>query len=160
MMGAGKTTLGLRLARRLSRPFIDSDRQVEARTGRTVREIFETDGEAAFRAIESDVLDEALATTSPSVIAAAGGTVLSADNRARMRTGGTVVWLRTDPAELAHRVVNGVHRPLLADDPTRTLRELDAQRRTLYEDVADHIVDTTGRAPEDVIAELVKLVGS
>src|SRR5437868_4215482 len=111
MMGAGKTTLGRRLARALGRPFIDSDQQVEARTGRTVREIFESDGEPAYRVIESEVLEEALATTAPSIIAAAGGTVLSEANRSRMRAAGTVIWLRADPDVLADRVRNGVHRP-------------------------------------------------
>ncbi|MEA3020192.1 MAG: shikimate kinase [Actinomycetota bacterium] len=157
-MGAGKTTLGRRLARDLGRAFFDSDQQVEARTGRTVREIFETDGEPAFRALESDVLAEALASTSPAVIAAAGGTVLSETNRERMRDAGTVIWLRADPSVLASRVRNGAHRPLLADDPVEVLRELDAKRRTLYEDVADHVVDSTGRAADDVLAEVERIV--
>jgi shikimate kinase len=158
MMGAGKTTLGRRLARVLGRPFIDSDQQIEMRTGRTVREIFEADGEPAFRALEADALEEALATTSPCVIAAAGGTVLSDVNRERMRAGGTVVWLRAEAAVLADRVRNGAHRPLLQDDPEATLLRLDAQRRELYEGVADHIVDTTGRPPDEVLAELAGLL--
>jgi shikimate kinase len=158
MMGAGKTTVGRKLARALGRPFIDSDQQVEQRTGRTVREIFEADGEAAYRVLEADALAEALATTSPSIIAAAGGTVLREENRDRMRHAGTVVWLRADPAVLADRVRNGTHRPLLQDDPAAVLERLDAQRRALYEEVADHVVDTTGRPPEDVLAELVELV--
>ena len=158
MMGAGKTTVGRRLARRLGRPFIDSDLQVEARTGRTVREIFEADGEPAFRSLETEALAEALATSSPCVIAAAGGTVLSEINRERMRSGATVIWLRADPAELAERVRSGVHRPLLADDPAAVLRDLEAERRTLYEAVADHVVDTSGRDPDAVLADLEQLV--
>lgn len=158
MMGAGKTTVGRRLARRLGRPFIDSDLQVEARTGRTVREIFEADGEPAFRSLETEALAEALATSSPCVIAAAGGTVLSEINRERMRSGATVIWLRADPAELAERVRSGVHRPLLADDPAAALRDLEAERRSLYEAVADHVVDTSGRDPDEVLADLEQLV--
>ena len=158
MMGAGKTTLGRRLARRLSRPFLDSDQQIEMRTGRTVREIFESDGEPAFRALESDALAEALATASPSVVAAAGGTVLREVNRERMREHGTVIWLRADPSELAQRVRNGTHRPLLAEDPEATLHRLATERSELYNEVADHIVDTSGRAPEDIIDELCALV--
>jgi shikimate kinase len=154
MMGAGKTTLGRRLARRLGRPFIDSDQQIEARTGRTVREIFEADGEPAFRALETEVLAEALETVPPCVVAAAGGTVLSEHNRTRMREHGTVVWLRAEPAELAERVRNGSHRPLLAEDPEGTLRMLAAQRAELYAALADHVVDTTGRAPDEIVDEL------
>ncbi|MEN3271715.1 MAG: shikimate kinase [Actinomycetota bacterium] len=160
MMGAGKTTLGRRLARRLSRPFLDSDQQIEMRTGRTVREIFEADGEPAFRALETDALAEALATTSPSVVAAAGGTVLREINRDRMREHGTVIWLRADPSELAQRVRNGTHRPLLADDPETTLHRLAAERSRLYTEVADHIVDTSGRAPEEIVDELCALVAA
>lgn len=160
MMGAGKTTLGRRLARKLGRPFLDSDQQIESRTGRSVREIFEAEGEPVFRAIEADVLGEALDTVAPSVIAAAGGTVLSEANRERMRDAGTVVWLRADPDVLAERVRNGVHRPLLADDPEQVLRDLDAARRELYADVADHVIDTAGRAPDDVLAEVERLVRS
>src|SRR5919112_1527773 len=84
MMGSGKTTVGGRLARILDRPFVDSDVQVEQRAARTVREIFETDGEAAYRVLESEVLAEALASEEPAVIAAAGGTILDANNRHRL----------------------------------------------------------------------------
>src|SRR4051794_6921672 len=98
MMGSGKTTVGRMVAARLGRRFLDSDEQVEAATGRTVREIFESDGEAAYRVLESKALCEALASRPPAVIAAAGGTVLSADNRAAMRASGEVVWLQADPA--------------------------------------------------------------
>src|SRR5438270_12772397 len=91
MMGAGKTTVGSRLARAMDRPFVDSDVQVEQRTARTVREIFETDGEAAYRAIESEVLAEALGSEEPAVIAAAGGTILDPTNRRPLRVCGTSV---------------------------------------------------------------------
>ena len=158
MMGAGKTTIGRRLARRLDRPFIDSDEQVEARTGRTVREIFEANGEPAFRALETEALCDALSSDTPSVVAAAGGTVLADVNRAAMRDAGIVVWLRADPSVLAERVRNGVHRPLLADDPAAVLERLDSQRRDLYEDVAHHVVDTAQRKPEDVVDAIVEVV--
>jgi shikimate kinase len=158
MMGSGKTTVGRVLAERLGRPFIDSDEQVEARTGRTVREIWEEDGEAAFRALERDALVEALRSDEPTVIAAAGGTVLDAANRDALRAAGTVLWLQASPEVLAARVDRASHRPLLADDPLGTLRRLDAERASLYLDVADVVVgvgDTDLECVVDKVAELV-----
>jgi chorismate synthase len=145
MMGSGKTSVGERLASQLGLPFVDSDRQVEARTGRTVREIFEANGEAAFRFEERAVLEIALDASTPSVIAAAGGAVTEAPVRDLLRNlvdrGGHVVWLRVDPAELVARVESGDHRPLLADDPESTLERLYHEREGLYRFVADIVVE-------------------
>lgn len=160
MMGAGKTTVGSRLARVLDRPFIDSDVQVEQRTARTVREIFETDGEAAYRAVESEVLAEALGSEEPAVVAAAGGTVLDPSNRARMRQFGIVVFLDADPSQLVGRVGGQDHRPLLRDDPAGVLREMEATRRPLYEETAQHVVHVGDLTPGDVVEAVVKLVAS
>ena len=158
MMGAGKTTVGARLARAMDRPFVDSDVEVETRTCRTVREIFETDGEAAYRALESEVLAEALASEEPSVIAAAGGTILDPSNRRRMQEFGTVVFLDAEPSDLVGRVGGQDHRPLLRDDPAGTLREMDRVRRHLYEETADLVVDAATRGPDYVVSEILKLV--
>jgi len=160
MMGAGKTTVGRRVAARLGRTLFDSDAEVEARTGRTVREIFETDGEAAFRAEEARALADALADPEPAVIAAAGGVVLDPRNRERLRQAGTVVWLDAHPEALARRVSTGGHRPLLGDDPLTALRRLDAERRPLYADVADHVVPVEGRPLDDVVADVLASVGT
>jgi len=145
MMGAGKTSVGERLAAQLGFPFVDSDRQVEALTGRTVREIFESNGEAAFRYEERAALEGALEVSTPSVIAAAGGAVTEAPVRDLLRAlvdrGGHVVWLRADVDELVERVQDGDHRPLLADDPEGTLEHLQHEREGLYRYVADIVVD-------------------
>jgi shikimate kinase len=141
MMGSGKTTLGKLLAGRLGRPLLDSDAMVESRVGKTVAQMFAEQGEAAFRAEESRALADALASTTPAIIAAAGGTVIDAGNRRRIADGGMVVWLRADPAILAGRIRPGDHRPLLAEDAAGTLRRLDADRRPLYASVADVIID-------------------
>ena len=159
MMGAGKTTVGSRLARRLDRPFVDSDVQVEGRAGRTVRQIFEAEGEAAFRALESEVLAEALGSEEPAVIAAAGGTVLDPNNRRRMRECGTVVYLSAPPAALAPRVGGQDHRPLLGDDPAAALQRMDEARRFLYAEIADHVIDVASTPPDDVVERIVALVG-
>jgi len=150
MMGSGKTTVGKVLANRLDRPFRDSDDDIEAQTGRTVREIFEEDGEAAFRVLESQVLSDALASTAPLVIAAAGGVVLDPNNRRRLREGAFVVWLDADPNVLVIRVEEGDHRPLLTDDPDRVLRSLAEQRRPLYRETADAVLDIGMMAPDEV----------
>lgn len=141
LMGTGKTTVGRVLARRLGRPFIDSDEQVEARTGRTVREIWSEDGEAAFRRLEAEALREALAAAVPSVIAAAGGVVLDRGNRAMLRNGATVAWLRAEPEELVVRATGDRHRPLLDGDPLAVLRRMAADRAPLYAEVADVVVE-------------------
>ena len=112
------------VALQLDRPLFDSDEMIEERTGRTVREIWSTDGEAAFRALETETLVEALAEPEESVIAAAGGVVLSEPQPRAVcrRADAHVVWLLADVDVLVDRVRNGMHRPLLDEDPEGTLR--------------------------------------
>jgi len=145
MMATGKTTVGRAVAARLGRDFYDSDSMIEADTGKTVAELWRSGGEAAFRALETEALDDALVAEPAGVIAAAGGVVLSAANRARLQRasedGAVVVWLRADPAVLAERVRPGDHRPLLATNPVGTLTRLAAERETLYAEVADRTID-------------------
>jgi shikimate kinase len=159
MMGSGKTTVGRLLAERLHRPFFDSDELVEAATGRTVREIWLAEGEAAYRVLEEEALRDALASPDPAVIAAAGGVVLSAANRAVLTSSGDrVVWLRADPAVLVDRVrptAVGGHRPLLGDDPDAAIRRLDAVRAPLYREVAGEIVEVGGHPPDAIVDGLL-----
>ena len=118
MMGVGKSTVGRMVAAELDRPLFDSDDMIEERTGRTVREIWVSDGEPAYRLMETDVLLEALQAPEPSVIAAAGGVVLSDHSRAALQGADAhVVWLLADVDVLLGRVRAGGHRPLLDDDP-------------------------------------------
>lgn len=156
MMGAGKSSVGRRVAEALDRPLVDTDALVEERTGHTVREIFEADGEAAFRRFEAEAVAAAADWPEPAVIAAAGGVVLYPESRDRLRRSGTVVYLRANVETLVDRVRSGAHRPLLAEDPEAVLRRLDAERQGLYEDLADAtiVVDdlTTEQVAECVIA--------
>jgi shikimate kinase len=157
MMGVGKTTVARVVGERLERPVLDSDMVIEARTGRTVRAIFADDGEAAFRALETEMLVEALASTEPVVIAAAGGVVLSERNRAALRdSGARVVWLCADPATLVERVTSGGHRPLLDEDPAGTLRRMFEQRESLYREVADAIVLVDHRSVSEVVEAVLR----
>ena len=150
MMGAGKTTVGRVLSKRLGWPYFDSDDMVEAHTGQSVPEIFEERGEAAFRAEEARALAEAVTSDGPAVVSVAGGAVLDPDNRRRLADGGTVVWLRAEVETLAKRVGTGKGRPLLSPDPETALRRLYLQRRPIYEEVADVVVDVDHRSAADV----------
>jgi shikimate kinase len=155
MMGAGKTSVGRRLAERLGWPLYHSDEMVKRDTGMTVPEIFAERGEAAFRAEESRVLAEAATSDGPAVVAVAGGAVLDPDNRRTLRGAGRVIWLRADPGVLARRVGSGRGRPLLQDDPEATLRRLDTERRPLYEEVADIVVDVDSSTLPDVVDRIM-----
>lgn len=142
MMGAGKTTVGRILARRLKLRFLDSDHEVEARCGVKIPVIFEIEGEAGFRNREAQAIAE-LSALDGIVLATGGGAVLSASSRQHLAAGGTVVYLRAKPEDLFNRVRHDRNRPLLATaDPLARLRELYAERDPLYREVADIVVET------------------
>jgi len=159
MMGAGKTTVGQLAAARLGWPYLDSDAEVVAATGKTVPEIFAESGEAAFRAEETKALERALALD-PVVVSVAGGAVLSEENRRLIRGGGTVVWLRAQVATLVARVGDGAGRPLLEDGAAAALARLDAVRRPLYAEVADTVIDVEGRQPAEVASAAIAALGA
>jgi shikimate kinase len=157
LMGTGKSTVSRIAAERLRRRVVDSDAVIEERTGRTVREIFASDGEAAFRAMETEVLIEALAEPEPLVIAAAGGVVLAEHNRAALKAAkARVVWLCAQPATLVERVRSGGHRPLLDEDPASVLERMAEQRAPLYREVADAIVSVDNRSLGDVVEAVLR----
>ncbi len=155
LMGTGKSTIGKVLSRSLGRPFLDSDALIENRTGRSVRQIFDEDGEEGFRGYEQRVLRDALNENVPAVIAAAGGVVLDPANRAAINDHAWTIWLQCDPAVLAKRVANGSHRPLLDTDPEGTLTKMSTDRAALYAEVADLTIDVTSLSM-DAAGELVE----
>ncbi len=155
MMGAGKTTVGRALAEHLGYPYLDSDEQVERATGQTVAQIFEERGEAAFRAEEKRALAQALTSDGPVVVSVAGGAVLDPDNRRRLRQAGLVVWLRASIQTLARRVAGGDHRPLLGDDARGALTRLYQDRRRLYQEVADLVVDVDHLSPYEATQQVL-----
>jgi shikimate kinase len=140
LMGSGKTTVGRRLATRLDRHFVDADAALEELADRSIAEIFEQDGEAAFRDLEADTFEELLEHHEPCVIASGGGLVLRSDSRARLRRPDvTVVFLDAGAPFLASRVEGKAHRPLIsgADSAQEILTRLHAERGPLYAEVAD-----------------------
>ena len=159
LMGSGKTTVGEIVAARLGWPLVDSDQVIEQQTRRTVREIWRTDGEPAYRVLETAAMRDALDTSTPSVIAAAGGVVLGEENRAAIDAADAlVVWLDSDLDALVARATRGDHRPLLDEDPAGAMRRMREQREQLYREVADVRIDATWLSPQDVAAEIVALV--
>lgn len=142
LMGAGKTTVGRRLAKRLGKSFYDCDEEIERTTGVKIPVIFDIEGEAGFRAREARMLAE-LVVRSDIVLATGGGAVLSADNRKLLAENGLVVYLRALASDLWARTRHDRNRPLLkTDQPLARLEELYAERDPLYRSIADLIVDT------------------
>ena len=155
-MGSGKSAVGRQLATRLDLAFVDSDAEIEARTGVDIPYIFEMEGEAGFREREREVLD-VLTGRSRVLLSTGGGAVLDPANRERLRSRGCVVYLRTSVKQQFARTRRSGHRPLLSnDDPLGTLERLMLERAPLYEEAADVVVDTDGRKVGSVVEEIMR----
>ena len=142
MMGAGKTSIGRQLAKRLQRRFVDVDHEIEALTGVRIPTIFEIEGEAGFRDRETQAI-AALTTQDGLVLATGGGAVLRDVNRKQLKDTGVVIYLRVPPQTLYERTRHDRNRPLLqVENPLKRIEELYAQRDPLYRDVADIIMDS------------------
>lgn len=154
MPGSGKTTIGRAAAAMLGCGFVDADDVIVARTGRPIAEMFATDGEEAFRAIESETLTDLLHRDG--VVSLGGGAVLADENRRQLGPC-RVAWLRAGVDTLVGRLTDGeaAGRPLLAGDVSQRLAALDRDRRALYDEVATIVVDVDDREPESVVAEVL-----
>ena len=160
MMGAGKTSVGRICAARLGRLFLDTDDLVESTTAMSGVEIFETQGEPAFRCLERVAVADACASPEPLVIACGGGAVLDADNRRALRDAGVVIWLRAAPEVLSGRCgASGAVRPLLSGSGSApaaaTLERLAVLRADTYAAAAHAVVDTDDRTLDEVAADVV-----
>jgi shikimate kinase len=154
MMGSGKTTVGVLAAQILERPFLDTDTMIMSNTGRTIPELFD-DSEAVFRDAESAAVATA-AVAADSVIASGGGSILSRDNVAVMEESGTIVLLDVDAASIAERVEVGTDRPLLPS--TSAIEQILGDRTDVYSDVAQRVVSTVGRSPQEIAMEVASCV--
>lgn len=158
LMGAGKTSVGKLLAKRLGKAFYDCDQEIERATGVKIPVIFEIEGEASFRAREARMLAE-LAVRQDIVLATGGGAVLSADNRKLLAGNGVVVYLRAVVADLWQRTRHDRNRPLLKTaEPRAKLELLFAERDPLYRSIADVIVDTGSQSLGSLAHRLEQLL--
>ena len=161
LRGSGKTTVGKRLAERLGYRFFDSDRIVEAQAGMSIREIFETEGEAAFRRREEEVIGELLQATGV-VLALGGGAILSRATRGRLAVAARVLFLEAPLDVLAARIAGDPRsieqRPSLTDSESLVdeLRQLWQERRAAYLDASDDRIDTAGPSVDRVVDDIVR----
>ena len=154
MPGCGKSTVGRHLARHLGLPLVDSDHEIEKRIGMPIRAWFEAHGEAAFRDLEQQVIEQ-LAAGAEIVLATGGGAVLRRANRDALHQRTQVFYLRSTPEELARRLRHDTQRPLLqVANPLRRLRELFRERDPLYRQTAHYVVET-GRPSVPALVNMV-----
>jgi shikimate kinase len=159
LMGAGKTTIGKALAKRLGYVFVDSDHEIEARTGVKLPTIFEIEGEDGFRRREAQVIAD-MTTLAHHVVATGGGAVLKSENRENLRGSGIVVYLDVPLFTLFERTRHDKNRPLLqVSDPLRKMQELHAQRDPLYRSIADLVVSGSRITVQTVLPLLKKEIG-
>lgn len=158
LMGAGKTSVGRMLAKRVNKAFYDTDAEIERTTGVKIPVIFDIEGESGFRAREEKVI-ERLTAMHDIVLATGGGAVLSPANRTCLRRHGRVIYLRATPEDLWRRTRRDRNRPLLQTaNPLAKLQELHAQRDPLYSEVADLIVDTGAQSIGTLTTQIQKLL--
>jgi shikimate kinase len=156
MMGAGKSSVGRALARRLSLPRFDTDELLAEEHGMPVAQVFTLLGEDRFRDAETAIL-RTLDSTRRSVIVTGGGIVMRAENLPLLRELGTTIWLQADEAKLFERVSRRTSRPLLQTaDPRQTLRELLARREPLYAAAADLVIDTSAAMQHDIATRILE----
>ena len=159
LMGAGKSSIGRRLATRLNLPFVDADTDIEAAAGCTIAEFFERHGEAEFRDGERRVIARLL-EDEPKVLATGGGAFMDAETRAAIAQAGISVWLRADLDTLVRRTARRTDRPLLNNgDPTNTLESLMETRHPVYAQ-ADIVVDSNDGPPDETVERVVEALAA
>ena len=161
LMGAGKTTTGQLLASRLGWAWRDSDADIEAATGATVRELRDREGVDAMHRREAAQLVDSLASTEPNVVSAAASVVEDPDARAAMtRPGVAVIWLHASPDVLAGRFASESHRPAYGPVPAAFLADQAAHREPLLSGIGAHLIDVNDLTPDEVVARVIEAVAS
>lgn len=156
-MGSGKTTIGLRLSYLLRLPVEDTDKWIERRSGLSISEIFATQGEEAFRELETQLLKELAESDHSRILSVGGGTPLREQNQDLLKKSGTVVYLRIQPETVWKRLKGDASRPLLqCEDPLGRIRELLAKRSEKYESCADVIIDVDELTEQECAEKIVK----
>ncbi|MCG8378844.1 MAG: shikimate kinase [Proteobacteria bacterium] len=157
-MGAGKTTIGRQLAKKLSKRFYDSDHEIEKRTGADIPLIFEIELEEGFRKREAKVLAE-LVELDNIVLSTGGGAVLDVDNRRKLKEHGRIVYLKSSPEKLLKRTAGDKRRPLLqGDDKLTRITAILSEREPLYIELADEIIETDKLSIKQILQTVIKLI--
>lgn len=158
MMGTGKTKVGQALAESLKCPFVDLDLYLEKKTGKSIPDIFRTEGESAFRELERKIKHNPVLSTPDMVIATGGGFPLDEGNREWMQSTGVVIWLQAEPRTILHRVQTSNNRPLLPR-PLRLehIQEILKKRTFVYKQ-ADYYIQTDGKSIGDIVREILEKV--
>lgn len=159
-MGCGKSTVGIRLSYRLRRVVEDTDKRIEREQKKTVSEIFAENGEAYFRDLETDLLSRMGDEKGFKIISTGGGLPIREENRALLHGLGRVIYLRAKPETIYNRLKHDTTRPLLqGDDPLAKIQSLMGQRSSLYENAADVIVDVDDKSIDQILEEIVEVLG-
>jgi len=154
-MGAGKSTVGKLLAKKLGRRFLDADHVIEDRCGVKIPVIFEMEGEEGFRKREAQVIRD-ITVEQDIILATGGGAILLSENRQLLSERGTVIYLHANPLELWHRTKGGEGRPLLRNgDVKKILENLYAIRDPLYREIGDHVIETGKPSVNQLVNTLI-----
>lgn len=157
-MGAGKSTIGRHLAQMLHLNFLDSDSEIEKKTGADIAWVFDVEGEEGFRTREQEMLDE-LSQKHGIVLATGGGAVIRPENRSHLSARGIVVYLKTSVNKQLARTLKDKRRPLLqTSDPRSVLEALAEKRNVLYDEVADYTIETDEQSAKVVASQIIALV--
>lgn len=158
-MGCGKSTLGKKLSFRERIALLDTDKMIEQRQGKAISQIFDEEGEAAFRQMETDCLKEIMGYSERYVISVGGGLPLKEENRKLLKELGTVLYLRARPDTIYERLKNDTTRPLLrGDDPKGKIKSMIENRGPFYEEAADGIIDVDEKGYEAILGEITDAV--